>query len=658
MMGSQPTRDDPAPHRPLEGFVIGALESRRSAEMASLIERFGGTARVSPSLREVPIEKNTVAIDFAHRLITGEVAVVIFLTGVGFRLLLAALEKHIPRQRYLDALADIVTIARGPKPVAAMKEVGLTPTYRVPPPNTWREVLKTIDTHLSIANQTVGLQEYGISNPSLVAGLEARGAHVIQVPVYRWELPEDTGPLEENVRRLASGQIDVLLFTSAHQVVNLFRAAERIQMAEALRQGLRKTVIASIGPTTSEMLREFELPVDIEPAENKMGQLVAAVAAQAPALIRARRQPPAEEPRLTSVTSDKPPADLGHPPWWDSPFMKACRREPVPYTPVWLMRQAGRYMEEYRAVRSQTSFLELCKNPQLCSQIMCAAVDKLGVDAAIIFSDLLPILQPMGLELEFQAGEGPVIHNPVREASDVDRIKELESLEGVAFICQVVEQTRRDLPPHIPLIGFAGAPFTLASYVIEGGVARNYTHTKTLMYRDRRAWQELISRLARAVTRLLQGQIQSGAQCVQIFDSWVGCLSPYDYRQFVLPYVQDIVRNLPKDTPVIYFATGNPSLLPWMAESGASVIGVDWRIDLRDAWSLIGYDRAIQGNLDPAVLLAPVEEIRQRAADILRQAGGRPGHIFNLGHGVLPETPVEHAIALVQAVHELSQQNT
>ncbi len=219
---------------------------------------------------------------------------------------------------------------------------------------------------------------------------------------------------------------------------------------------------------------------------------------------------------------------------------------------------------------------------------------------------------------------------------------------------QVVRQTRQDLPKSIPLIGFAGAPFTLASYLIEGGSSRHYLHTKTLMYRDAGAWKALMQRLARSVTRYLNGQIAAGAQCVQLFDSWVGCLGPDDYRRYVLPYVQEIVQEIAPGVPLIYFATGNPALLPLMAESGSRVIGVDWRIELSEAWEKIGHDRSIQGNLDPAVLLADVPMIRASAERILRQAGGRPGHIFNLGHGVLPQTPVEHAQALVQAVHELS----
>jgi uroporphyrinogen decarboxylase len=316
------------------------------------------------------------------------------------------------------------------------------------------------------------------------------------------------------------------------------------------------------------------------------------------------------------------------------------------------MRQAGRYMAEYRAVREKTTFLELCKNPQLSSEVMCTAVERLGVDAAIIFSDLLPILEPMGMELEFAAGEGPVIHNPVRESADVDRIVELESVEALGYVFQTVAQTRRDLPENIPLIGFAGAPFTLASYAIEGGSSRNYLHTKTLMYRAGDAWRALMERLARSVTRYLNGQIAAGAQAVQLFDSWVGCLSPGDYREYVMPYVQSIAKGLTPGTPLIHFGTGNPALLPLMAEAGGDVIGLDWRVALGEGWKAVGHDRAVQGNLDPAVLLADVHTIRAKARAILAEAAGRPGHIFNLGHGVLQQTPVDNVRALVDIVHE------
>ncbi len=340
------------------------------------------------------------------------------------------------------------------------------------------------------------------------------------------------------------------------------------------------------------------------------------------------------------------------PAWYESPFMRAARRQPVQRVPIWLMRQAGRYLPEYRTLRQRTSFLELCKNPDLCAEVMVRTVERLGVDAAIIFSDLLVILEPMGLELRFSAGEGPVIRNPVRQAEDVDRVAELESLEGVEFVMQTVCKTRSALPPDVPLLGFAGAPFTLASYAVEGGSSRHFPHTKSLMYNDPGAWSALLERFGRAVARYLNAQIVAGAQAVQLFDSWVGCLSPDDYRQYVLPHSRAVIQSLPPGVPVIHFTTGNPALLPLVSQTGASIIGVDWRVRLDDAWRTVGYDKAIQGNLDPAVLLASPAEIRRQAHRILAQAGGRPGHIFNLGHGVLPQTPVENVLALVEAVHQ------
>src|SRR5436190_16894766 len=359
-----------------------------------------------------------------------------------------------------------------------MAKVGLKPTHRVPEPNTWRQLLATIDAGIAIANHTVGLQEYGITNRSLIAGLESRGAKVVNVRVYQWDLPEDTTPLADNIRAMISGERDVLIITSAHQVANLLRMSQQLGLEQPLRAALRHIVVASVGPTTSEMLRDHELPVDVEPEHPKMGPLIAAAATQAADILEQKRRI-----SIAAVPSAANPLDL-QAPWYNSPFLKACRREPTEFTPVWLMRQAGRYMEEYRKIRGQTGFLELCKSPALCSEIMCTAVERLGVDAAIIFSDLLPILEPMGLELDFPKGEGPVIYNPVRAPADVDRVIELEDLGSLDFVFETVRQTRADLPSHIPLIGFAGAPFTLASYTIEGGASRSYLHTKTLMYRD------------------------------------------------------------------------------------------------------------------------------------------------------------------------------
>jgi uroporphyrinogen decarboxylase len=577
----------------------------------------------------------------------------ILLTGVGTRMFVRQVERHVDRERFLAAISDIKTVVRGPKPLAALKELGISPTFTVPEPNTWRELLTTLDLHLPVANLNVGLQEYGITNPSLIAGLEARGATVDRLRVYDWDLPLDTAPLEANIRRLLAGKADVAMFTSGNQVLNVLRLASQLGIDEDLRRALRHVVIASIGPTTSEILRDNDLPVDMEPSHPKMGWLVKEAAEDAPALVARKRQFAAQVASPT-VAADKSTHGNKQAAWHNSAFMRACRRESVDFTPIWLMRQAGRYMPEYRALRKQLSFLELCRRPDLCSQIMCTAVEQLGVDAAIIFSDLLPILEPMGMELEFSHGEGPTIHNPLRAPADVDRMIELESADALHFVMETARQTRADLPDSIPLIGFAGAPFTLASYAIEGGASRSFLYTKTLMYRDRSAWDTLMSRLSRSITLYLNAQIAAGVQAVQLFDSWSGCLGPDDYREFALPYLADIVRNITPGTPIIVFATGNPQLLPLLAESGSAVVGVDWRIGLDEAWNLVGHDRAIQGNLDPAALLADRDEIQRRAKQILDAAEGRPGHIFNLGHGVLPQTPVDNARALVQIVHELS----
>ena len=631
------------------GLRVAAFESRRAEEISRLITRLGGLPQVSPSMREVPLEDTRPVIDFANQLITGQVDAVIVMTGVGFRHLLRVVERHVDRDRFLEALSDITTIARGPKAMVAMNEVGLKPTHRVPNPNTWREVLNTADREISIANQTIGLQEYGKTNPSLIAGLEARGARVIGVKVYRWDLPLDCEPLKKNLEALCEKRVDVVLFTSANQVTHALQVAESMGILPAVQEGIRAAVTASIGPTTTEMLQAFHLPVDIESEQGKMGQLVAASAERAESLLARKKQ--------IMETLSSPVSGVTDPsaPWYDSPFMKACRGEPTEVTPVWLMRQAGRYLPEYRAVRKTTTFLELCKNPALCAEVMVTTVNRLGVDAAIIFSDLLPILEPMGLELEYAAGEGPIIHNPLREGGDVDRLLELESVDALHFVTETVRLTRSELPANIPLIGFAGAPFTLASYAIEGGSSRNHLNTKTLMYRDEGAWRALMERLTRAVTLYLNAQISAGAQCVQLFDSWVGCLGPEDYRRYVLPYVQQIISDITAGVPVISFSTGNPALLPLLAEGGSSVVGADWRVRLDEAWRMIGHDRAIQGNLEPAALLADRQEIRQRVQAILDQAQGRQGHIFNLGHGVLQQTPVDNVVAMVDLVHALSQ---
>jgi uroporphyrinogen decarboxylase len=311
-------------------------------------------------------------------------------------------------------------------------------------------------------------------------------------------------------------------------------------------------------------------------------------------------------------------------------------------------------MREYREVRAKTTFLELCKTPSLAAEVTVTAVERLGVDAAIIFADILLILEPMGVELEFAEGEGPVIHNPVRKAQDVERLREVEDANALDFVYEAIRQTRQALKPDIPLIGFCGAPFTLASYLIEGGGSKNYVHTKRSMYDDAGAWHAMMSLIARALATYLNAQIEAGAQAVQLFDSWVGCLSPDDYREFVLPHTREVIRGVRAGVPVIHFGTGTAALLELMHEAGGDVLGLDWRVRLDDGWRRVGHHVAVMGNLDPVALFANQDLLRAQAKRILDQAGGRAGHIFNLGHGILPQTPVENVIALVDMVHEMS----
>jgi uroporphyrinogen decarboxylase len=336
------------------------------------------------------------------------------------------------------------------------------------------------------------------------------------------------------------------------------------------------------------------------------------------------------------------------------PFLRACRRQPTEYTPIWLMRQAGRYMKEYRTLRKKYSFLEMCKNPEIAAQVTLQPVKKFKLDAAIIFSDILIPLEPMGVAFEFAKGRGPVFHHPVREIKDVEKLRLIQPEEEVPFLMKTIRMVRQELEGKIPLIGFCGAPFTLASYIIEGGHSKNYILTKGMMYQNRPAWDALMVKISDVLIRYLNAQIRAGVQAAQLFDSWAGCLSPTDYEEYVLPYSKRVINGIDKGVPLIHFATSNATLLELMKRAGGDVIGVDWRIDIGEAWARIGYDVGVQGNLDPVLLFGPVDLIKKEVKRILDRVGGRPGHIFNLGHGIFPNTPVENVTALIDIVHELS----
>ena len=336
----------------------------------------------------------------------------------------------------------------------------------------------------------------------------------------------------------------------------------------------------------------------------------------------------------------------------NSNFVRACKSQPIERTPVWFMRQAGRYMPEYRAVRKQYSLLEICKNPQVAAEVTITAAEFLGVDAAIIFADLLLPLEVMGLPFHFSAGEGPVIEKPVRSHEDIANLRTDRAAE-LGYVSEAVSLVAKHFGDRLPVIGFCGAPFTLASYMIEGGGSRNYIHAKKMMYNSPADWDVLMSKLVAVTAAYSADQVRAGADVIQIFDSWVGCLSVEDYRRYVLPHVTGMVKQLQKaGVPIIYFGTDSATLLPAMRETGADVVGLDWRIPLDEGWARLDHKCAVQGNLDPVLLFADWKELKARAEDILRRAAGRSGHIFNLGHGILPETPVDNVKNLARLVQE------
>jgi uroporphyrinogen decarboxylase len=667
-----------------DGLRVVTFESRRSGEMAGLIGRLGGVAVAAPSLREVPLEESAEVTSFARELLAGRIDIVIFMTGVGARALMTLLEKQHPREQILAALRATTRVARGPKPVPVLREWGTPADIVAPEPNTWHEVVAAMSASVFVADRQdagptahrryagagvtptvlagkrIAIQEYGEPSEELAEALRAMGAEVVSVQVYTWALPEDLAPLKDAIGRIAAGDIEVAVFTSAQQARNVLAVAREMGCETQLRAAIRRTLIGSIGPTCSAALREFGLGVDFEPDRGRMTDLISGLARSGRVLLGRKRASAeagvdvtiARRADMVWPASVSPAASANR--LQSSPFLRACRRERADYTPIWIMRQAGRFLREYREMRAKVSFLELCRTPELAAEATLMPIDRLGVDAAIIFADILLVAEPLGVGLSFDAGEGPRIHRPVRTRQDVNGLKEVDPAE-LGYVYEAVRLTRRALKPDVPLIGFCGAPFTVASYIIEGGGSRNFVQTKTLMYRDAGAWHALMEHLVRALAGYVNGQIAAGAQAVQLFDSWVGCLSAADFRAFVLPHMKSLISAITPGVPVIYFGTDTAVLLRAMREAGPSVVGLDWRIDLAEGWASVGYDVAVQGNLDPAVLFATPSEIQRRAREVLDKAGGRAGHIFNLGHGVLPETPVDHVLALVDAVHEYAR---
>ena len=668
----------------LKGLTFAMVEAPETVSEAfqqtvSQLEKFGASVEIldardaeqgrGPASASANKAAHNRLSEFTGHLLTGMVDAVIFRTGAGVTHFLEVVSRQQDARRVTDLLQDSQVIAASRAAAIALAAASIEPiaafspsendatAHLTQPTGSWRNVLIAMDHHFQpqqltgnpMLNMTLGLEECE-DWFSLSSGLEARGARVVPIPVFATSPPESKNSVIAFFEQIEVQNIQALLFNSPVEASKFAFLAKRFSRARLTNHLLDHHIVIAVGNDTREILADRCFPVDLTlPKSSALSNEAIETMAAAIPQLQSRKQN-----SYIKMSGPSSSSNDSNAPWYNNPFMKACRGEPTDVTPIWMMRQAGRYMSEYREVRANVSFLDLCANPQLCSEVMCTAVEKLGVDAAIIFSDLLPILVPMGCDLEFVKGDGPVIHNPVRTTKDIDRIKPLDSNAELEFVMDTVRQTRQDLPADMPLIGFAGAPFTLASYMIEGGSSRNYAATKQIMFSDPAAWDQLMQHLVTSISIYLKGQIEAGVQCVQLFDSWAGCLSFEDYSKKVHPYVQQIIASLPADVPVINFATGNPALLPLLADTRASVVGIDWRTRLDDAWQTVGYDRAVQGNLDPTVLLTNPDEIRRQAKFVLDQAAGRAGHIFNLGHGILPMTPVENAIALVDIVHELS----
>src|SRR5690349_9928657 len=375
------------------GLRVFAFESRMAAETRNLIERFGGRATVVPAMREVPLQDNHAAFEFAARLLSGQIDLAIFLTGVGVRELFRVTDSRYPREQLVRAMAAVALAARGPKPLAALRELGLEAAITIPEPNTWREILSAVGQFVQLEGKRVAVQEYGVSNRDLIAGLEARGAIVFPVPVYRWALPEERGPLSAAACAIANREADIVLFTSSAQVTNLIQLADAAGIGADMRRQMRAIVVASIGPVCSQELRAHGIEPDFEPAHPKLGHLIKEAAARSAGILGQKRR---HNPEPVEVRQPREfSGNLDPNPLTDHPLMRACRREPVPYTPIWLMRQAGRYLPQYRQVRDHHPFLEMCRQPELAAEVTLSAVERLGVDAAIIFADLLLPLLPM-----------------------------------------------------------------------------------------------------------------------------------------------------------------------------------------------------------------------------------------------------------------------
>ncbi|MBX7149644.1 uroporphyrinogen decarboxylase [bacterium] len=627
-----------------------SFESRMALAVTRDMEKRGVTIISAPTLKEVPLTHNKAVFDFYTNLCKGEFDITILLTGVATRTLVETLETKFDHNSIIETLKTKTKIVvRGPKPTAVCKRWDIPIYLTAPEPNTWRDVIHILKNNNAINNKKIALLEYGESNQELIDELTKNGATVTPVKAYAWDLPDDLTPLKNAITSIAAGDVDVALFTSASQVVHLLKVAKDMGLEMPLRKAFYNIAIGSIGPVASETLAKNQLFADFEVFPNKLNTLLEKAVADGPALALEKQSRQAKRYARAELASSVAGPE-------ESLLMNALHLKTTPTIPVWLMRQAGRYMAEYQGIRSGLNFKDFCKNTDKTITATLDAADRLGVDAAIIFSDILLILEPMGLELDYLESKGPVIANPIRDQMDVDRLKTVNTKTSMPWLLESIRDTKKALKPYIPLLGFCGAPFTMASYMIEGGSSKQFIKTKKLMHNSPKLWHQLMEFLVINHIGYLKAQIEAGADAVQIFDSWAGQLTPEDYREYVLPHSRELIASLPPATPVIHFGSFTQAMLSDVVKAGGTCISLDWRINLAEALKIIPQSFSIQGNLDPVLLFSKPEVFLKETARILQTVQGRPGFIFNLGHGILPETPVDHVMALVDYVHQWGKQ--
>ncbi len=624
----------------LKDFSIISFESRMALSVQRQLEKCGAQVLSAPTIKEVPIADTDPAFALYADLKNKKYDVLILLTGVATRMLISTLKERFPIEEILDVLKNTNIFVRGPKPEAVLKQNSIPMAGKALPPHTWQEVADWVNTQPHI--KSIAILEYGMPPEELCQSLESDGRFVTTIPIYRWSLPDDLLPLTQAVQNISQGKCDAVLFTSAIQTDHLLEHAATLGQSQTLRRGLQKTVIYSIGPVTSERLCEHQLFPDAQSTPSKIDVLLKLISDTLPELSKIKQN----RIERTWVTNKNESKIQSH-----SLIMRAFDLKPNKTVPIWLMRQAGRYMAEYQLIRKKVDFLTLCKTPDLAAQATITALERLGVDAAIIFSDILLILETLGANVTFNDKEGPRITNPVRDESAIEAITLKDPLEHLPYLFEAIRHVRKAVQPHVPLLGFSGAPFTLASYIIEGYGLRNFIQTKKLMHGNPKAWGLLMRKLVTQLKPYLIAQVQAGCQAVQIFDSWVGCLSAKDYEEFVLPYTLELVAEVQKHAPVIYFGTHSSPLLSSMAKTKPVAMGIDAQTDIGKAAQLLGPETVIQGNLDPVLLFSKPEVFLKVADQILNEVGSRPGFIFNLGHGILPGTPVENVLALIDHVH-------